>query len=167
MNGLKFKITPMANVKVFIRDFLDSLFSKFCLVTIGTTDFIHDFKFTSFYNGIWNKQFAELPYPVDGTVPSPNWATDDSRFLIGRDGANDSFNSFLKPIKKILVGIRDCNISLVNGAFTISGSRNGPRNVNSTFSIHDSGKIANFMLGKLSTVKVLHMTPILNVCEGV
>jgi len=167
MKRFKFQITSMSNFKDFIGKFFNSLLSFFSSMDcICTSRFKHDLKLSSFYHGMRDQKITEVHDTNDGTVPSPYGFADNVGFFIGRNGSNNSSNSFFHPFKKYYFSIRDCYVSLINTTLAIFIPSNRFRDVNGSFSIHDTGKISNLMLREISSVKVCHRTPILHVCEG-
>lgn len=163
----KLQIAAMASFKVRIRNLLDSLFSFFRLISIGTSGFEHKFKLSFFYDGVRNHKLTKIGYANDGTVPSPNRFSDYIGFFIGRNGPNNASNSLLKPIKEYYFRVRHRYVGLVDSTFTICIPNDRSRDVNSAFSIHNSREISNLMLREDFSVKVCHRTPILYVCGEV
>lgn len=166
MKRFKFQITSMSNIKDFIGKFFNSLFSFFRSKDgVSISRFKHNLKLSSLYHGMGNQKFTEICDTNNRTVPSPDWFTNYIGFFIGRNGSNDTSNSFFQPIEKCYLSVRNSYVSLINATLTIFIPSNGSRDVNGTFSIHDTGKISNLMLREMSSVKVCHRTPILYVCE--
>lgn len=159
----KLQIAAMANIKVRIWNLLDSLFSFFRLISIGTSGFKHKFELSFFYDGVRNHKLTKIGYANDGTVPSPNRFSDYIGFFIGRNRPNNASDSLLKPIKEYYFSVRNRNVGLIDPTFTICIPSDRSRYVNSALTIHNSREISNLMLREDSSEKVCHRAPILYV----